>query len=95
MPENPLEEWEETYPSDKWDSDVYRLGNLTLLEASNNRDIGNKPYVRKRPVYEQSHYHLTQEIPKIAPEQWTPELVNERQVQLAKIAAQVWKSDFR
>ncbi|MCY4514401.1 MAG: DUF262 domain-containing HNH endonuclease family protein [Candidatus Tectomicrobia bacterium] len=95
LPENPVEEWEETYPSDKWDSDVYRLGNLTLLEASNNRDIGNKPYDRKRPIYAQSHYHLTQEIPKIAPEQWTPELVNERQVQLAKVAAQVWKSDFR
>ena len=95
LPENPDEGWEETYPSDKWDNDVYRLGNLTLLEASANRDIGNEPYVNKRPAYEQSSYHITREISKTAPEQWTPDLVNERQTRLAKVAAQVWKSDFR
>ena len=95
LPENPEEGWEETYPSDKWDNDVYRLGNLTLLEASPNREIGNKPYANKRPAYEQSSYDITREISKMAPEQWTPDLVNERQTRLAKVAAQVWKSDFR
>ena len=95
LPENPEEGWEETYPSDKWDNDVYRLGNLTLLEASANREIGNKPYAKKRPAYEQSSYDIAREISKMAPEQWTPDLVNERQTRLAKVAAQVWKSDFR
>lgn len=95
LPENPEEGWEEAYPSDKWDSDVYRLGNLTLLEASANREIGNKPYPNKRAAYEQSSYDITREISKMAPEQWTPDLVNERQTRLAKVAAQVWKSDFR
>ena len=94
LPENPAEEWEATYPSDKWDDDVYRLGNLTLLEASPNRDIGNKSYADKCPAYDRSNYRLTQEVARMAPEQWTPELVNQRQIRLAKVAAQVWKSDF-
>ena len=94
LPENPAEGWEEMYPSDKWDNDVYRLGNLTLLEASPNREVGNQPYVAKRPVYEQSSYDLTREISKLAPEQWTPGLVSKRQMRLAKAATQVWKSDF-
>ena len=94
LPENPAEGWEETYPFDKWDNDVYRLGNLTLLEASSNRDIGNKSYADKRSAYDRSSYQLAREISKMAPEQWTPELVNERQIRLAKVATQVWKSDF-
>lgn len=94
LPENPAEGWEETYPSDKWDNDVYRLGNLTLLEAFASRDIGNKSYADKRSAYDRSSYQLTQQISKMAPEQWTPELVHERQVRLAKAATQAWKSDF-
>lgn len=94
LPENPAEGWEETYPSDKWDNDVYRLGNLTLLEASPNRYIGNQSYADKRPAYDHSTYKLTREISQMAPEQWTPELVNKRQIRLAKVATQVWKSNF-
>lgn len=94
LPENPEEGWEEMYPSDKWDGDVYRLGNLTLLEASPNRDIGDRSYADKCPAYDRSNYSLTQEVARMAPEQWTPELVNKRQIRLAKVAAQVWKSDF-
>lgn len=94
LPESPAEGWEEMYPSDKWDSDVYRLGNLTLLEASPNRDIGNQVYVNKCSAYDRSSYELTREISRMAPEQWTPELVNERQIRLAKVATQVWKTDF-
>ena len=82
------------YPADKWDNDVYRLGNLTLLEASPNRHIGNKPYADKCPAYDRSSYRLSREISRMAPEQWTPELVNERQIRLAKVATQVWKSNF-
>ena len=94
LPENPAEGWEAMYPPDKWDNDVYRLGNLTLLEASANRNIGNKSYAGKCPAYDRSSYRLSREISKMAPEQWTPELANERQIRLAKVATQVWKSNF-
>ncbi len=94
LPENPAEIWNETYPPAKWENGVYRLGNLTLLEASANREVGNESYPNKLAAYERSAYELTRQISKMAPEQWTPELVDERQRQLAKRAAQVWRSDF-
>lgn len=94
LPENPNEVWSDIFPVDKWESAVYRLGNLTLLKATDNREIGNKPYPVKLPVYENSHYGVTQQIADIASEQWTPELINERQKKLAEKAIQIWRSDF-
>ena len=94
LPENPAEIWNETYPSEKWEDGVYRLGNLTLLEASANRNVGNESYLNKLAAYDQSTCELTRQISRMAPEQWTPELVDNRQRQLAKSAAEVWRSDF-
>ena len=37
LPENPVDAWGETFPADRWESSVYRLGNLTLLERAANR----------------------------------------------------------
>lgn len=94
LPENPAEIWNETYPSENWEDGVYRLGNLTLLEASANRNVGNESYLNKLAAYDQSTYELTRQISRMAPEQWTPDLVDNRQRQLAKSAAEVWRSDF-
>ena len=94
LPENPGDVWNESYPEDKWESGVYRVGNLTLLEASVNRDVGSGDYAGKCAAYGESVYALTREIPEMAPERWTPELVAERQRRLAKTAARVWRSDF-
>ena len=94
LPENPGDVWNESYPEDKWESGVYRIGNLTLLKASVNRDVGNGDYAGKCAAYGESVYALAREIPEMAPERWTPELVAERQRRLAKTAARVWRSDF-
>lgn len=94
LPENPADVWDETYPHRQWENGVYRLGNLTLLEAASNRAIANKSYPDKLDAYAQSTYEITRQIPKMAPEQWTPQLVDARQKQLAKRAAQVWRADF-
>ena len=94
LPENPSETWKETFTSEQWDAATYRLGNLTLLESSANRDIGNSVYEHKRIAYENSRYEITKTIPELAPEQWTPELLDERQRKLAKRAVHLWRSDF-
>lgn len=94
LPENPGDAWNESYPEDKWESGVYRVGNLTLLEAPMNRDVGNDVYTEKCTAYGESKYALTQAIPEMAPERWTPELVAGRQRRLAEVAARVWRSDF-
>ncbi len=94
FPENPVEAWEETFPLEIQESSVYRLGNLTLLESSANKKISNTTYDEKCEAYKNSAYELTKELPEIAPETWTPELVNKRQQRLAERAVHLWRSDF-
>ncbi len=94
LPENPAEPWSEAFAPERWDVSVYRLGNLTLLEAPANRTVGNEAYTDKCAAYNESGYALTRKIPQMAPEQWTPELVDERQRRLAARAVHLWRSDF-
>ncbi len=94
LPENPATEWEQTFPAALWSRNVYRLGNLTLLEAGINRDIGNSPYAQKMLRYPQSGYFLTQSVVQQAPEAWTPEALAFRQARLAKRAVHIWRSAF-
>ncbi len=70
---------------------VYRLGNMTLLEAALNREVGNQPYVRKQEKYQESKYSLTQDIQG---EDWTPDAIANRQQHLGRLAVQVWRADF-
>ena len=94
LPENPLDDWAQHFPRESWDSAVYRLGNLTLLESALNRRVGNQTYIEKVAAYSQSAYVLTQRIPEIAPQEWTPDFLNERQRQLARRAVHLWRINF-
>ena len=94
LPENPAEAWREAFPAERWEASVYRLGNLTLLEPAANRKVGNGPYADKLDAYRNSAYDLTRQIPEMAPERWTPELMDERQRRLAGRAVHLWRSDF-
>lgn len=94
LPENPSDAWGKSFPEAQWENHVYRLGNLTLMSTSANRSVGNKAYQEKLPAYEDSSYELTCEIARMAPEKWTPELLEKRQKALARIAIHVWRSDF-
>ncbi len=94
LPENPMESWDHAFPLRLQESLVNRLGNLTLLESSTNKEISNAAYDVKVEAYKNSAYELTKKIPKIAPEEWTVEHVNQRQNQLAERAVHVWRSDF-
>ena len=94
LPENPAGEWPDVFPPDRWEVAVHRLGNLTLLERALNRDVGNAAYPTKRAAYETSAYALTSEIADMAPEEWTPALLEERQRRLAARAVRLWRADF-
>lgn len=94
LPENPIDEWENSIPRSEWDSAVYRIGNLSLLKASANRDIGNKIYADKKDIYTESEYVITQKIREMAPEEWTFALIEERQRRLAERAVHIWRSNF-
>lgn len=94
LPENPHDDWAAHFPRQDWEGSVYRLGNLTLLDVVTNRSVANAPYAVKRGAYEDSNYAVTRQIPQIAPEQWTPELLDARQDRLAQRAVHLWRSDF-
>ncbi len=93
LPENPTPEWEASFPRTLWEMVIYRLGNLTLLSPADNRRVGNAPYSEKQVVYSQSVYALTRQIPNLAPEEWTPTLLEQRQQEMARQAANIWRID--
>ncbi|MDH5642409.1 MAG: DUF262 domain-containing HNH endonuclease family protein, partial [Nitrospira sp.] len=94
LPENPFDDWSEHFPRAHWDAAVYRLGNLTLLEPALNRQVGNLSYASKLTAYGQSAYTLSLQVSEMTTDQWTLDLLNERQRRLAKRAVHLWRSDF-
>lgn len=91
LPESPSEAWNESWTLEAQDACRYRLGNLTLLEASINRDLGQADFETKREAYARSQYALSRGI--VAPE-WTQAALTHRQEQLAEQAARLWRADF-
>ena len=94
LPENPTDTWDFSFPPRQWEAALYRLGNLTLLELSANRRVGNAAYSEKLDAYSDSAYALTRAIPALAPEEWTLAHLDARQRRLASRAVHVWRADF-
>lgn len=89
LPENPSEEWNHIEEA-KQDRLIYRIGNMTPLEASRNRELGNASYSFKRAVYAQCCFQITKSIAEHY-ETWDEAKIEARQHQLASIAAGIWK----
>jgi len=94
LPENPTADWEASIPRNRWDEAVYRIGNLTLLDASTNRALGTTVYAERVEAYLKSQYFITKLVPELAPEEWTLPLLEARQANMAVRAKQIWRSDF-
>lgn len=87
LPENPDEHWHEYFEDP--DAYIYRLGNLTLLESSKNKDADRLPFSEKIKIYESSHYTLSSK--GLDYEFWNPSRIAIRQREMANIAAGVWR----
>jgi len=74
------------------DSMIYRLGNLTLLEPSLNRECGNKLFNQKMEIYLRSQYEITKEI--AGNDDWNAQSIRNRQIQLSRIATSIWRFPF-
>ncbi|WP_270181118.1 DUF262 domain-containing protein [Alkalihalobacillus sp. CinArs1] len=66
-----------------------RIGNLTLLGNEYNRSIQNKVFTVKKGVYERSNINITKPLSKYT--QWTLKEIENRQMDLFKIAVERWK----
>jgi len=92
LPENPSEAWANIEES-KQDRLIYRLGNMTPLETTINRDIGNQGYEQKRAAYSGSDFQITRGVAEHYDE-WNEAKINARQNRLAKAATGIWRIDF-
>lgn len=91
LPQNPGLEWgDDNYD---FDSLMYRIGNLCLLEKNYNRELENKTYSEKCNVYLQSAFETTRVIPNEYHE-WNSNTINQRQQHMANCAKSIWKIDF-
>lgn len=88
LPENLGNSWETTYSHDQHERFVQRLGNYTLLDPSQNRDLGNLSFSDKLAGYKNSGYRMTS---RISASEWTPDLIEARQREMAGWAATVWQ----
>ncbi len=89
LPEHPSEAWSHIEES-KQDRLIYRIGNMTPLETSRNRELGNGDYPSKRQVFEQSVFQITKAVAEHY-ETWDEQKIESRQKQLANVATGIWK----
>lgn len=93
LPENPGSVWEDTFPIEKQEDYIYRLGNYSLLESNiNNKLDNNMPFIDKLAKYKHSSYLLSKEYCDY--EKFTSKEISLRQDKMAKIAKSIWKSSF-
>ena len=92
LPEHPADDWDQ-FDDQQRESFTYRLGNLTLLSANRNRDMGNAGFAEKRPVYSASQFTTTRRLAEEY-DTWTVEKIRSRQTWMAKQATGVWRVDF-
>ncbi len=86
------EVWQENFSQEQFEKNKFKLGNLTLLEASkNNKNAANKGFAEKKEVYSGSKFAMTKQIDA---DEWTPEKIKHRQAKLGKLAAAAWRIQF-
>ncbi len=92
LPENPDDGWE-AFDDRQREASTYRLGNMTLLEAAHNRDIGNVKFTEKHPVYGASEFSITHKLSQEY-DTWTVDKIHSRQEWMARQAAGIWQISF-
>jgi hypothetical protein len=69
------------------------IGNLCLLNHKPNNALGNRSFAVKAPELGKSIYKLTSEV--ASAKKWTSKEIEERAVELAKLAPTAWPLDLR
>lgn len=93
LPENPGNIWEETFSADIQADYIYRIGNLSLLEANINKKLdNNKLFADKLIAYKNSAYKLSSEYCNY--EKFDARTIALRQDRMAKLAKSIWKSSY-
>ncbi len=89
LPESADEKWG-GFTNEEINRNVYRLGNMTLLERKLNRDADISNFEVKKIIYEKSNSIETKNISQNY-ESWSEQNIISRQKQLAKHSKSIWK----
>jgi hypothetical protein len=89
LPQSPQTGWE-SFNDDEVEALTYRIGNMALLKAGENKDLGNAPYASKRACYERSGFAITKRLAADHTD-WTPERLAAHQGWMAKQATAIWR----
>ena len=92
LPMNPDAEWRHIKAEDA-EAFSKRIGNMALLKARTNADIGRLGFKDKVTYFKESTYILTSEIS--SNHDWTPKEIAERQKRLASLAVKAWPLKVR
>jgi len=93
LPESLTKEWEAFFSEDDHARNLYKIGNLTLLEAKkNNREAADNTIDIKQPIYHSSKYVLSNTI---SVSEWNVDAIKIRQAELGRIACGIWKVHFK
>ena len=87
LPNNPQGNWPQFTP-DQAKLYCKRIGNLCLLQASENSGFQSDPFLKKRPIFANSAYNLTRQIASAS--HWNDADINSRQADLAELAVKTW-----
>ena len=89
LPQSPGAGWD-AFSEEEAEAMTYRLGNMALMAKGANKDVGNAPFVTKKPVLAASAFELTRKIAEDNAD-WTPERIAARQKTLSRLATSVWR----
>lgn len=90
LPQNATQSRWQHFDDEQIQALCHRIGNLALLRLKKNSEIGNAPFEKKKAVYKQSEFILTQKIADDA--DWTSETIDKRQKWLAQLALKTWST---
>lgn len=89
FPQHPATAWQ-AFSDEEADMMTFRLGNMTLLNKKQNKNIGNVEFELKKPTFADSSFELTRKIAEDNAD-WTPTRLAARQKSMAKLATAVWR----
>ena len=92
LPQNLNEIWYQYFNEDNIDKYINRLGNMTLVTASENKDLGHKSFDDKKTVFEKASLSITKKCAGY--EIWDAETIENRQTWMAKKALSIWRINF-
>ena len=91
MPLSLQDGWE--VDEDDADTAQKMLGNMVLLSAKKNLQLGNCSFEQKRQAFKESSYSVTNQVAVYT--SWGLEEIRARQISLASLAPKTWPLDFK